>query len=301
MNHSFRNQTSRILSVNQPLISGTICEEQIYSKYIFERARKINIYFSTLIIVVGIIGNALALFVFSQKKFRVNSSSVYLLCLAVSDGLFLLTHFFEDTLRTYIDLYVNENIHVHEQCRNHSHFKIYNISKDCSSNLSPHSQRFIRLLNITDRFDFFCVVFNYFRYFLRFLSAYIIVAFTINRAITIYRPISEIKLESKKITWTVVSILVFLGLFSNIWVPFLFRTEVYNGRTGNLPLKYCDIRSNYQFSYFTITILYIFIVMLIPIVVIFVCNSLIIVRIVYASKQRKKLLNESYTALKSKR
>lgn len=223
MNFTFYDQYQPVkpsFTGKQLSIGGTICEEQIYSKYIFERARKVNIYFSTLIIVVGIIGNALALFVFSQKKFRVNSSSVYMLCLALSDGLFLLTHFFEDTLRTYIDLYVNKNINVHEQCRNHSYFEVYNISKECESNLSPHSQRFIRSLNITDRFDFFCVLFNYFRYFLRFLSAYIIVAFTINRVITMYRPVTEIKLESKKITWTIISVIVFLGLISNIWVIF---------------------------------------------------------------------------------
>lgn len=151
-----------------------LCARQIYSKYIFERARSINILLSTLIIIVGLVGNFLAVFVFLQKKFRTNSASVYLLCLAMSDGLFLLTHFFEDTLRTYIDLYLNQNIKVHEYCRNHVDMAQYNLTTMYKTSLSASTQGFLRSLNITDRFDFFCVLFNYFRYFLRFISAYII-------------------------------------------------------------------------------------------------------------------------------
>ncbi len=273
------------------------CSRQIHSKYIFERTRNLNIQLTTLITMIGLVGNSLAIFVFSQKRFRRNSASVYLLCLAISDGLFLLTHFFEDTLRTYIDLYLNQNIKVHEKCQNHKDLKLYNITEMYKTDLSESFQHFIRLMNIIDRFDFFCILFNYFRYILRFISAYIIVAFTVHRALAIYKPYTEYKLDSKKVTWIAATVITVFAFLLSIWVPFLFRTAVYTDRTGNMNLKYCDIRTEFQFVYFTITIIYIFIIMLIPIILIFVCNLFIIMSIFYASKKRKLHLNESFKSL----
>jgi hypothetical protein len=71
------------------------------SYYVFTITRKINIFLSIFIIIIGLIGNLIQAAVFLHKKFRINSSNVYLLILALSDGLFLILHFFEDTLRTY--------------------------------------------------------------------------------------------------------------------------------------------------------------------------------------------------------
>ncbi len=194
------------------------CRRQIHSKYVFERTRNLNIQLSTFIILIGFVGNSLAVFVFSQKRYRKNSASIYLFCLAISDGLFLLTHFFEDTLRTYIDLYLNQNFKVHERCLNHTDLTIYNMTTMYQTDLSESSQHFIRFLNITDRFDFFCILFNYFRYILRFISAYIIVAFTMHRAVAIYRPYTEYKLESKKVTWLAATVISIFAFLLNIWV-----------------------------------------------------------------------------------
>ena len=195
-----------------------ICRKQIHSKYIFEKVRKYNIEFSTLIIIIGLIGNSLAVFVFSHKKFRKNSSSVYFLCLAISDGLFLLTHFFEDTLRTYIDMYFNQNIQVHDMCRNHTDVLKNNLSAIYVTYLSPQAQSFIRLLNITDKFNIFCILINYFRYFLRFISAYIIVAFTVHNTLSIYSPCLNSRSFSKRVAWTTVNIITLCALAINIWV-----------------------------------------------------------------------------------
>ena len=66
-----------------------------FSNLVLEYSSKINIYSSLIVIVIGLTGNFLTIFVFGQSRFRTNPSSVYLLCLAVNDSLFLVIHFFE--------------------------------------------------------------------------------------------------------------------------------------------------------------------------------------------------------------
>ena len=71
------------------------CNALFTSNYVFKQARKVNIFCSVLITVLGLIGNVLTMAVYTSKRFRINSSCVYLLCMAISDGLFLVVHFFE--------------------------------------------------------------------------------------------------------------------------------------------------------------------------------------------------------------
>jgi len=72
-------------------------------------SRKASIYIIMLIILIGLVGNGLIVLVFGQKKFRVNSSNVYLFCLAINDSLYLLVHFSEDTLKAFKETYSEEN------------------------------------------------------------------------------------------------------------------------------------------------------------------------------------------------
>lgn len=264
------------------------CEEQIRSTNILINTQKINVYATMIIIIVGLFGNSLAVFVFIQKRFRIHSSSIYLLCLAVSDGLFLLMHFFEDTLRTYIDIYLNgDHSNVDPLC-----FTLANsIRSFRQSSAIVNKDSLLRLINITDRFDFTCSLVNYFRYFLRFLSAYIIVVFTIQRAIAIHFPFHfQAKFESNLIAWLIIIFVTLIGGVSNMWVPFLFKPrELFLDKFYSI--KYCDIQKDYKSSYFVITISYIVITMLIPIVIIFLCNFLIIFFLIKAKEKRQSMLS----------
>ena len=60
-----------------------------------ELCRKINIICTIIFTVLGVLGHSLTVFVFAQKRFRKNSSNVYLLCLALNDAFYLITNFFE--------------------------------------------------------------------------------------------------------------------------------------------------------------------------------------------------------------
>lgn len=61
-----------------------------------------EIYFiaSLIITLFGLVGNSLSVTVFSSDRMRKVSSNVYLLSLAVSDGLYLIGVFFAKTLTT---------------------------------------------------------------------------------------------------------------------------------------------------------------------------------------------------------
>lgn len=223
------------------------------SNQFLEKAKKINIFLTVIVLVIGLIGNFLTLSVFSQRRFRVNSSNIFLLCLAINDSLFLIIHLFEDIIRTYEGVYYKNSNQVFA-------------------------------INITDSFLVACYLINYFRYFLRFTSAYIIVAFTLQRAYIVYFPLSDFY-KSKISAWKTVFIIVLVSAILNLWVPFMFEIQ----KPENFR-QYCDVQKNWKNTYFIITIIYISLIMLFPIIIVFIFNTLIIVKANRAQKRRQSSL-----------
>lgn len=234
----------------------------LYTSYqILDQTRKINIFSSIVLIIFGLIGNSLIIYVFSKQRFRVNSSNVFLLCLAVNDSFFLVIHFFEDTIRTYEEIF------------------FYDTKNSTLIKLSINN--FIQLINVTDKFTVSCHLISYLRYVLRFISAYIIVAFTFQRLSIVSSPLQD-KFKSKKSAWILVSIIVFTSLVLNIWVPFFFKIHYVDND------QYCEIKDELRSIYYMITNAYIFIIIIIPISSIFISNLLIIIKTKKADSKRKK-------------
>lgn len=206
-------------------------------------SKKWNAFLTIIIVIFGLIGHSITINIYRHTRNRKNSSTVYLLCLAIADSIFLIIHFFEDTVRTYQSIY---------------------------SDLS-----FISMINITDKYTIACRLINYIRYVLRFVSAYIIVAFTLKRLLMVYVSTNS---NSKSYAWLTVSVIFLIGLFINLWVPFLF--EIQTDENKNL---YCDIDKKLKTEYFHITVVYICLIMFIPIVTIFLSNSLIIFKALKAN------------------
>ena len=71
-----------------------------------ELSDKINVIISILIVCIGLIGNTLSLIIYGQSKYRLNSSHVFIFILAIIDSLFLIVHFFEDTLKNIVKYYL---------------------------------------------------------------------------------------------------------------------------------------------------------------------------------------------------
>lgn len=228
------------IEFNQSLVEEQHFESNLSLLSSFELFRKINLYITLVLMVIGTMGHSLTIFVFLQKRFRKNSSNVYFLCLAINDALFLVTHFFEDSVRTFKDIYLKDSFN-----------ELFN------------------LFNITDRFILACYLVNYLRYVFRFVSAYIIVAFTLQRLFLVCSPFSH-KFKSTTSAWKTISLLVLVALIINIWVPFIFEIKY------DLINQSCVVKKELNKQYYIFTLVYICLIMLIPIVVIFISNSIII-------------------------
>lgn len=206
-----------------------------------DTARKINIFSTIILVTIGLVGHLLTLYVYNQKRYRINSGNIYLVCLAVVDGLFLIVHLFESTIRTIKDAY----------------------SQNANINLIIHP------LNIVDQNNLACCLINYLRNVLRFMSAYIIVAFTLQRLVLVHKPLFN-KFKTKKSAWITFLVILFISLAANSWAPFMFELK------KDEPSPYCDVNREWTREYFILNACYMFIVMLLPIVIIFICNLLII-------------------------
>jgi hypothetical protein len=111
----------------------------------------LNLFFTIVFIFIGLCGNFITLLVYSQSKNRVNSSNIFISCLAIFESAFLILHFFEDTIRTI---------------RNTKRLLQEKISIDLDN------YDLIEKLNIIDNNYLMCSISNYLRYTIRFIQAY---------------------------------------------------------------------------------------------------------------------------------
>ena len=207
----------------------------MYSSNFLESISKINLFSTILIICIGLIGNTLTLIIYGQSKYRVNSSNVFILILSIIDSLFLIIHFFEDIINS---------------------FKKYDFP--------------IQYLNIAEINRESCMLINYFRYVLRSISSYIILAFTIQRFKVVYSPLSS-KFKSKQYAWFTCLIIIIISFLINLWSLFVFDLS----KESDV-VKKCDIVEDWVDFYFYISICYFTLNILIPMISVVILNCLII-------------------------
>ena len=112
----------------------------------------LNIFFTIVFILIGLCGNFITLLVYGQSKNRVNASNIFISCLAIFESVFLILHFFEDTIRTIIST-----------------------KRLLQNNIDLDNYDFIEKLNIIDNNYLMCSLFNYLRYTFRFIQAYTVI------------------------------------------------------------------------------------------------------------------------------
>lgn len=198
---------------------------------LFDKISTVSLSVSSILVILGILGNSLTIFIFSQKRFRKNSSSVYLLCLAINDNIYLVIYFCEEIIK--------------------------NLNYVYSINLIPISEVSLA----------FCRLVNYFKYSLRFVSAYSIVAFTIQRLIIVYSPLSN-RFKSKRSAWLTLATICSISFLLNFVIFFLFEINSSSG--------HCVVTASRIRDYFYLNFIHVCLIMVVPICVIFVANSLII-------------------------
>ena len=132
----FRNRDERQKNIYKNIYTN----DSDYNKELIEMLKKINIFSTIVIVILGLIGHFITVNVYARKHNRTNAITVYLLCLAVNDSLFLIVHFFEDTLRTL------------------NNFSLYTKSEQ-----TDLYTKIISVLRFADKFNPPCQIINYLR------------------------------------------------------------------------------------------------------------------------------------------
>ena len=98
------NETSNISIFEYEYID----EESNQSSYgLSNQLNQVNSILTIIIIIFGLIGHSLTIFVYSQNRFRRNSSNIYFLCLALNDSAYLIVHFLNMKFPLGLDRAVN--------------------------------------------------------------------------------------------------------------------------------------------------------------------------------------------------
>jgi len=116
------------------------------------------------------------------------------------------------------------------------------------------------------------------------ISSYLIISLTIQRLLVVYKPLNE-KNKRKSTAWKSVTFVVLISFFLNSWTFLFFKLNESEG------FIYCDMIKDWALSYYYINILYSVILMILPIIVIFVLNVLIVYKLIKTNKKRKIITN----------
>jgi hypothetical protein len=185
----------------------------------------------------GIIGNFISILVFLSPRFGRQSSYFYLLALALSDLWFLIINLIENTFR------------------NHNHL--------------THSG-----INILDRAPpSICKSVQYARSVTRFLSMWIIVAFSIERLFVVFYPLKRAEICRRKIARRVVATLFPISLLIYANIPFHFGITIYKENRHNETT--CDLLPEYRSIYKRFAIVSMIMYFTLPMCIIAFVNILI--------------------------
>lgn len=211
-------------------------------------AQKFYIYFTPFILSVGIIGNSLSLTVFMSRSMRRLSASHYLAALSLADITALIFYVCVDWLKRGLSLW-------------------------------PRGE-YIHLLHM----EGFCQIFMYLGYVSRFLSAWIVVAFTVERYIAVCHPFRRhqnctIGSAKRILLFVILSSLVF-----NIYKPVLSGIH----ETSKGGPRICTANPDHNIISFVLDNVFAFFITLVPFVIITILNCLIIRCLYRRNKKRKR-------------
>lgn len=231
----------------------------------------IMVYLTCTICMCGLIGNILSLKVFCSTKLPRTSSRIYLIALAVSDGIFLITHFLDKTCKEIVDLWKID-------------FPI----------------------NITDQKQTMCRSFALLRNTCRAISPWLIVAFTFERFLVVIYPHHSSLISKPVLAKRFILIIIILSVLVSMYAPILTGVTLTPKRRlkdQNVVERYtkspvylnylkqeyfkssCDILTDYRKIYLYLTIFYTFIVIILPLAIVSILNAIIISRLYKSTDQ----------------
>ncbi|XP_076082812.1 cysteinyl leukotriene receptor 2-like [Mytilus galloprovincialis] len=213
---------------------------------VYNTGRNFFAYFTPVILLVGIIGNSLSLNVFISRNMRCLSASTYLATLSTSDLLVLIFYVAVEWLRRGL------------------------------AYLVPDAKLYFLDINGV------CQIQLYLSYVSRFLSAWIIVAFTVERYIGVCHPLHRRYICSSKSTKQIVSSILIVAIVIVIYKPIL--SGVYKSSVGT---PYCTGSKEHDFAAFVLDSIFAILITLVPFIVITVLNILIMRKLFTRNKRQK--------------
>ena len=213
---------------------------------VFTIGRQFYAYFTPIIMVIGIIGNSLSLNVFLSKNMRSLSASTYLAALSTSD-LFALVFYvmIEWLIRGIPVLYPDKRV------------------------------TFMHV-------DGVCQMIMYLHYVSRFLSAWLVVAFTVERYIGVCHPLRRRDICTITSTRRIVLGLVIVSLILNVFKPTLSIVSDVKG-WGRM----CTTKADYRHLSFILDSIFAVMITLVPFVIITCMNLLIVRKLVLRNKRQR--------------
>jgi len=202
---------------------------------------------ATLIfVVVGLIGNVLSMLVFSSRDMQTVSSNVYLLTLAASDSVYLVSVFLSKTLTTLRCWYF------------------------------PETEA-----DIVNRSTVACVAMQYLSDLFSDYSTCLILAFTIERAIAVFRPtrFKELCTVSRA---RGACALIFIVVSGTIAPYHVVSIGIWPG------YDYCAILTEYEQMFYVLYVVEMILYRLVPVVVIATLNALIIYRVLRLARAKRQ-------------
>ncbi|XP_048730695.1 neurotensin receptor type 1-like isoform X2 [Ostrea edulis] len=210
-------------------------------------ARIFYSYFTPGILIVGFLGNLLSLYVFLSRNMRGLSASTYLAALSTSDLLTLMFYVTVEWLRRGL-LYLRPEIKL----------------------------TFIDV-------DGFCQFQLYMSYMSRFLSAWLVVAFTGERYIGVCHPLKRRNICTKSGTRRIVGSIFVISAVVVLYKPIL--SAVFVSSDGK---HYCTTERDYNFVSFILDSIYAVLITLVPFIIISVLNILIMRRLIIRNKRKRE-------------
>lgn len=204
-------------------------------------------YFTPVILVVGFLGNLLSLYVFLSRNMRGISASTYLASLSTSDLLTLIFYVTVEWIRRGL-VYVRPDLKL----------TFIDVEGLCQFQL-------------------------YMSYVSRFLSAWLVVAFTGERYIGVCHPLRRRDICTKSGTRRIVGSIFVISIVIALYKPVL--SAIYVGTDGK---HYCTSDRDYDFASFVLDSIYAVLITLVPFIIITVLNILIMRRLIIRNKRKRE-------------
>ncbi|XP_062609738.1 neurotensin receptor type 1-like isoform X2 [Saccostrea cucullata] len=204
-------------------------------------------YFTPVILIVGFVGNLLSLYVFLSRNMRGLSASTYLAALSTSDLLTLIFYVTVEWLRRGL-MYLKTDITL----------TFIDVDGPCQFQL-------------------------YMSYMSRFLSAWLVVAFTGERYIGVCHPLRRRDICTKSGTRRIVGSIFVISAVVVLYKPVL--SAIYVSSDGR---HYCTTDRDYDFVSFILDSIYAVLITLVPFIIITVLNILIMRRLIIRNKRKRE-------------